>query len=100
MKAKIVSITKNLNDWQNPQIDLVVELTDKDLPADHQYPQGGKRQLLCTMPYEKYDGMTEGDLREYIRAEAKNVDDMLKKAKRTKDKEGELKSFEGIEITV
>lgn len=100
MKAKIISVKKSGSGFQQQQIDIVVELTDKDLPADHQYPQGGKRQLVLAMPYEKYADMTEGELEAYIRAEAKNVDDMLKKDKRSKEKEGELKSFVGKEITV
>lgn len=100
MKAKIVSVTKNSNDFQNPQIDVVVHYVDKDFPADHQFPEGGKRQFVWTLPPEKYETMTQSEFEDMVKAQGKEFNKILKQGKEAKTKETELKSLEGTEIAI
>lgn len=100
MKAKIVSVTKNVSDFQHPQMDIVVHYIDKDFPTDHQFPEGGKRQFVWTLPPDKYKAMTQTEFEDMVKAQGKEFNKILKQGKDAETKETELKSLEGTEIAI
>lgn len=100
MKAKIISVAKNEADFQFPQIDVVVHYIDKEFPIDHQFPEGGKRQFVWTLPPEKYESLTQAELENMIRSQGKEFNRILKQGKDGKTKETELKVLVGTEVTI
>lgn len=100
MKAEIISVTKSEADFQNPQIDVVVHYIDEGFPTDHQFPEGGKRQFIWTLPPEKYESLTKAEFEGMVTAQGKEFSKVLEMGKVMQAKESELKVLEGTEITI
>ena len=99
MQAKIVSINENSN-FQDPQIDVVIHYFDERFPADHHFPDGGARQFIFTLPHEKFSSVSEIDLKEMVRAQGVEFENVLTRETEKIEKAQELKTLEGLEITI
>ena len=98
MQAKIVSINEN-NNFQDPQIDVIVHYIDDRFPNDDRLSPG-TRQFIFTLPHEKYSTLTKTELSEMIRAQGIEFDKVLAREVEKIEKAQELKPLEGLEITI
>lgn len=93
MKAKIISVEKNLNDFQFPQVDVVVEYRDKGFPE-------GKRQHVFTLPAEKFSALDVDELKKLIVDTGKMHQKTINDNKEAVSKEDLFKEIIGEEITI
>lgn len=93
MIAKIRNISKNLNDINQPQIDIEVIYVDDRF-------KDGERLYIFTLPYEEFISLSQDGVVEMIKKQGENFKESLEKGEDTADKEQELNSFIGTEIEI
>ena len=93
MKATIVNVSKNGNDFQHPQIDVEVEYSDKRFPD-------GKRTFVFTLPPDKFKGIEAGELESIIIAQGKAFEETLKNSEEMVSRENVLKDLIGQEFNI
>lgn len=90
MLATVISVSRNGNDFQRPQIDIEVEYVERDW----------SRRTIFTLPYERFEAMDEPELVKLIQIQGESFVESLRRTEVMETKERDLAAFIGLEVAI